>query len=105
MSIDLPRYNIDPVHAAEVGKGASKKFSVVNNPHYGAMSTHSLKKIGFDNEIIAAYTIRENEIVFSELTMDDSGVYIIRCQNKVGEGFARFTLHVKGIAQINNLCY
>lgn len=74
---------------------------MASNPQHGAISKHSLKKVGFDNEITAAYEIKENEIVFSEVSTEDSGSYIIRCQNKAGEGFARFVLHVKGTQDIH----
>ena len=78
---------------AEAGTGVSVKFSVVNDPHSGKISPHTLKKEGYEN-ITTDYKIRENEIVFNKVSIEDNGLYKICCRNEAGEGYASFTLAI-----------
>lgn len=75
------------------GEDTSIKFSVVSDPCWGERSNHVLKKIGSD-KLIAEFVIKENKVSFSNVSVEDSGTYIISCRNDAGEGSARFVLHI-----------
>ena len=66
---------------------------MVNDPHSGKVSPHTVKKEGYEN-ISADYKISENEIVFNKVSVEDNGLYTICCKNEAGEGFASFILAI-----------
>ena len=94
-----PKYEIySTLVKAEAGTSVSVKFSVVNDPHSGKIGPHTLERKG--RGITTAYRIKENEIVFNKVAVEDKGKYTISCRNKAGEGSATFELDVsppKGI--------
>ena len=94
-----PKYEIYSTQVkAEAGTSVLVKFSMVNDPHSGKISPHTLEKEG--RGITTAYRIKENEIVFNKVSVEDKGKYTISCQNEAGEGSATFELEVtppKGI--------
>ena len=88
---------------AEAGTSASVKFSVINDLHSGKISPHTLKKEG--RSIMTAYSIKENEIVFNKVSVQDSGNYTISCRNEAGERSATFVLQVTPPKGICKLCF
>lgn len=71
----------------------SVKFSISTDPYWGEINQHIVKKEGSET-ISKAYTIQGNEIIFSSVSVEDSGTYTISCRNNAGEGSKQFKLDV-----------
>ena len=94
-----PKYNLNQTAVkVEAGQSVSIKFSVATEPHSGEISKHTLRKEGSES-ISTPYEILENEIVFNEVLVEDSGTYIISCSNEAGEGSSSFNLNVAPLSQ------
>ena len=89
----VPRYVLDPTaRKAKVGEDIYIKFSIIKDPQSGKIGEHSLKK---ENLKYTAAKIENNQIIFQNLKVEDSGTYEISCRNEVGEGCATFVLAVE----------
>ena len=78
---------------AEAGQSISVKFTVVTDPYWGEVREHTLMKEGSES-VTTTYSIKESEIVFQSLRVEDSGTYIIRGGNEAGVGSASFVLDI-----------
>ena len=82
-------YKIKTSHVkATAGDSITVKFSI-NHPQ----NKHFLNKE--DGTVIKShYEILEDEVVFPQVTADDTGSYIISCRSPAGEASATFLLEV-----------
>ena len=74
---------------AEVGTDAHVQFTISSPPKSG----HSLIKEGSDT-IKAEYEIKEDRVIFKDVSLEDAGDYKLSCTNKGKEGSSRFELAV-----------
>lgn len=78
---------------AVVGENVAVKFRIVSDPYWGEISKHILNRIGA--EITKTkFVIKESEVLFSKVSVEDSGTYKISCENQAGVGSASFELDI-----------
>ena len=78
---------------AVAGQSISVKFSVSSDPCWGEVSEHTLRKE--KSEVLTkSYEISKDQITFHKVTLEDSGTYIISCENSAGTGSTSFVLEV-----------
>ncbi len=79
-----PKYTLEK-DLLEAGEGSSPviNFQVRSNPPLEDTTRHRLTKGG--NPASKRFKVSQNAIMLNHLEMEDSGMYIISCENEDGE--------------------